>query len=168
MYPIEEKEEEEKKRRKMDWRIMGLDSSMLSALHDMIDMYEEPKTQQPSRAYVRDHKAMNATQADVKEYPNSYVFLVDMPGLKPDQIKVQIEEPNMLVVFGERKHEKEKDEKEGVKFLRMERRLGKFLKTFMLPENANPEAISAVYQDGVLTVTVEKKPLPEPKESQEH
>ncbi|RVX17647.1 17.9 kDa class II heat shock protein [Vitis vinifera] len=97
----------------MDWRIMGLDSSMLSALHDMIDMYEEPKTQQPSRAYVRDHKAMNATQADVKEYPNSYVFLVDMPGLKPDQIKVQIEEPNMLVVFGERKHEKEKDEKEG-------------------------------------------------------
>ena len=82
-----------------------------------------------------------------------------MPGLKPDQI----EEPNMLVVFGERKQpEKEKDEKDGVKYLRMQRRFGKFLKTFMLPENANPEAISAVYWDGVLTVTVEKKPPPEP------
>lgn len=64
---------------------------------------------------------------------------------------------------GERKREKEKDQKDAVKYIRMERRLGKFLKKFVLPENANAEKISAVSQDGVLTVIVEKKPPPEPK-----
>ncbi|RVW52446.1 17.1 kDa class II heat shock protein [Vitis vinifera] len=36
----------------------------------------------PTRTYVRDAKAMAATPADVKEYPNSYAFIIDMPGLK--------------------------------------------------------------------------------------
>ncbi|XWS72405.1 hypothetical protein CRYUN_Cryun02cG0037100 [Craigia yunnanensis] len=82
-----------------------------------------------------------------------------MPGLKQDQVKVQVEEGNLLVVSGERKREKEKDQ--GVKYIKMEGRLGKYLKKFQLPEDT--EKISASYQDGVLTVTVEKKPPPEPK-----
>ncbi|KAJ7966387.1 17.3 kDa class II heat shock protein-like [Quillaja saponaria] len=61
---------------------------------------------------------------------------------------------------GERKREEEKD---GVKYVRMERRVGKFMRKFVLPENANTDAISAVCQDGVLTVTVQKLPPPEPK-----
>lgn len=46
---------------------------------------------------------------------------------------------------------------------RRRRRIGKLMRKFVLPENANTEAISAVCQDGVLTVTVEKLPPPEPK-----
>ncbi|CBI20687.3 unnamed protein product, partial [Vitis vinifera] len=49
------------------------------------------------------------------------------------------------------------------KYVRMERRVGKFMRKFVLPENANTDKISAVCQDGVLTVTVEKLPPPEPK-----
>ncbi|KAF3446082.1 hypothetical protein FNV43_RR11261 [Rhamnella rubrinervis] len=66
-------------------------------------------------------------------------------------------------VSGERKREKRKDRKDEVKYIRMERRLGKSLKKFLLPENANSDNITAVSQDGVLTVTVEKRPPPEPK-----
>ena len=58
---------------------------------------------------------------------------------------------------------KREEEKEGVKYVRMERRVGKFMRKFILPENANLEAIKAVCQDGVLTVTVDKLPPPEPK-----
>lgn len=116
---------------------------------------------EPGRAYVRDARAMAATPADVKEYPNSYVFIIDMPGLKSGDINVQVEEDNVLVISGERKRENE--EKEGVKYVRMERRIGKFMRKFSLPENANMDKISAVSQDGVLTVTVEKLPPPEPK-----
>ena len=145
---------------------------------------------------VRDAQAMIATQADVKEYPDSYVFVIDMPGLKLDGIKVEMEHGNMLLISGERKREEEKEagyvylimewlgkllrkfmreeEKEagseylirgerkreeieaGAKYLRMER-VGKFLRKFQLPENANTDAVSAVYQDGVLTVTVQKR-----------
>ncbi|XP_031094048.1 18.8 kDa class II heat shock protein [Ipomoea triloba] len=148
---------------------MGLESQLLSTLQDMLDFaddHEKPAGSHhnnPSRAYVLDAKAMAATPADVKEYPNSYVFIVDMPGVKAAEIKVQVEDDNVLVVSGERKRKREKDEKDGVKYLRMERRVGKFMRKFVLPENANVEAINAVYKDGVLQVTVEKLPPPEPK-----
>jgi len=42
----------------------------------------------PARSYVRDTKAMASTPVDVKEYPNSYVFIIDMPGLKFNDIEV--------------------------------------------------------------------------------
>ncbi|CAL2233725.1 unnamed protein product [Prunus armeniaca] len=146
----------------MDVRIAGLDSPLFSTLQHIMDFNDEPEKSfnAPTRTYVRDAKAMASTPADVKEYPNSYVFVVDMPGLKSGDIKVQVEDDNVLLISGERKRE---EEKEGAKYVRMERRVGKFMRKFVLPENANVEAISAVCQDGVLTVTVEKLPPPEPK-----
>ncbi|KAJ9550604.1 hypothetical protein OSB04_014649 [Centaurea solstitialis] len=115
----------------------------------------------PTRAYVCDTRAMAATPADVIEYPNSYIFIVDILGLKSSDIKVQVE-ADVLVVSGERKREHEQNAKEGVKYVRMERVIGKFVRKFALPENANVEKISAVCEDGVLTITVEKLPPPEP------
>ncbi|KAH7523855.1 17.1 kDa class II heat shock protein [Ziziphus jujuba] len=149
----------------MDPRGLAVDPwSLMDTIHDILDFSDESAGQShhPSRAYVRDNKAMANTPADVKEDPNAYIFVVDMPGLKSDQIKVQVED-STLVVSGERRREKEKDQKDGVKYIRMERRVGKFLKKFVLPENADIDKISAVSQDGVLTVTVAKKPPPEPK-----
>ncbi|KAF5751124.1 17.1 kDa class II heat shock protein-like [Tripterygium wilfordii] len=136
----------------LDLTGMGIYQCLLEVLHDVIDVSDEQDKSSyhaPMRAYVRDAKAMRATPVDMIEYPNAYVYIVDMPGLKKDHIKSE--------------SEKEKEVKEGIKYIRMERRLGKYLKKFVLPENANPEKISAVYQDGVLTVTVEKKPPPDPR-----
>ena len=145
---------------------LGFNSPLFSILEDMLDFPEdqpEKSRNNPSRAYVRDAKAMAATPADVIEYPNAYVFIVDMPGIKAVEIKVQVEDDGVLVVSGERKRDKEKDNKDGVKYVRMERRVGKFMRKFVLPENANKDAIKAVSHDGVLTVKVEKLPPPEPK-----
>ncbi|KAE9586889.1 17.1 kDa class II heat shock protein [Lupinus albus] len=147
----------------MDLRLLGFDSPLLNTLHQIMDLTEdnaEKNLNAPSRTYVRDAKAMAATPADVKEYPKSFVFVIDMPGLKSGDIKVQVEDENVLLISGERKRE---EEKEGGKYLRMERRVGKFMRKFVLPENANTDSVSAVCQDGVLTVTVEKLPPPEPK-----
>ncbi|KAF8380222.1 hypothetical protein HHK36_027704 [Tetracentron sinense] len=148
----------------MDFKVMSFDSPLLSTLQQMLDASEEAEKSfnAPTRTYVHDAKAMAATPADVKEYPNSYAFIVDMPGLKSEDIKVQVED-NVLVICGERKRVQEEKEGDGVKYLRMERRIGKFMRKFALPENANTDAISAVSQDGVLTVTVQKLPPPEPK-----
>ncbi|KAM1021920.1 hypothetical protein ACFX2J_042751 [Malus domestica] len=146
----------------MDVRIQGLDAPLFSTLQHIIDAADdaEKSFNAPTRTYFRDAKAMASTPADVKEYPTSYVFVVDMPGLKSGDIKVQVEDDNVLLISGERKRE---EEKEGAKYVRMERRVGKFMRKFVLPENANVDAISAVCQDGVLTVTVQKLPPPEPK-----
>ncbi|KAL4563942.1 hypothetical protein LXL04_027991 [Taraxacum kok-saghyz] len=154
----------------MDISLMGFDTPFFRNLHHILDGTDDNTTNNkssnatgPTRAYVRDARAMAATPADVKEYPNSYVFIVDMPGLKSGDIKVQVEDDNVLVISGERKREHDQEEKEGVKYVRMERRIGKFMRKFALPENANMEKISAICQDGVLTVTVEKLPPPVPK-----
>ncbi|KAG6409537.1 hypothetical protein SASPL_127577 [Salvia splendens] len=147
----------------MDLRLMGLDAPLLHTLHQMLNEEDGSDAAKsaggPTRTYVRDAKAMAATPADVKEYPGSYVFVIDMPGLKSGDIKVQVEEDNVLNISGERKREEE----EGAKYVRMERRIGKFMRKFVLPENANTDKISAVCQDGVLTVTVAKLPPPQPK-----
>ncbi|XP_057503459.1 17.3 kDa class II heat shock protein-like [Actinidia eriantha] len=147
----------------MDLRLMGIDSPIFHALHHVLDAAADDKSSSniPSGAYVRDAKAMAATPADVKEYPNSYAFIVDMPGLKSGDIKVQVEEDRVLLISGERKREEEKEA--GAKYVRMERRMGKLMRKFVLPENADTEAVSAVCQDGVLTVTVPKLAPPEPK-----
>ncbi|KAI3997204.1 hypothetical protein MKX01_009048 [Papaver californicum] len=149
----------------MDFKVIGFsDPVFFSGLQDMFDVSDhdaEKSVNLPSRKYVRDAKAMAATPADIKEYPDSYVFVLDMPGLKSEEIGVQLEENNVLVVTGMRQREDEKEKE--VKYVRMERRIGKFMRKFILPENANLDAISAVCVDGVLIITVQKLPPPEPK-----
>ncbi|GMH18092.1 hypothetical protein Nepgr_019933 [Nepenthes gracilis] len=147
----------------MDLRFIGVDSPFLSALHHLLDSTTELEKSQsaPTRAYFQDYKAMATTPADIKEYPNSYVFTVDMPGMKSGDINVQVEDNNVLIISGERKREEE--EKEGIKYLKVERSMGKLMRKFLLPDNANTDSISAVSKDGVLTVTVQKLPPPAPK-----
>ncbi|PKA63347.1 17.9 kDa class II heat shock protein [Apostasia shenzhenica] len=147
----------------MDFRIFGLENPVLSALNHLVEVPEETEKafNAPTRTYVRDARAMASTPADVKELPSAYEFVIDMPGVKSGEIKVQLEDDSTIVISGERRRDEEK-EKDG-KYLRMERRLGKFMRKFSLPENANHEAISAVCRDGVLIVTVQKLPPPEPK-----
>ncbi|XP_074588266.1 17.1 kDa class II heat shock protein-like [Curcuma longa] len=146
----------------MDVRMFNLDGPLFSSLQHLIDTPDEMEKAMgaPSRAYVRDAKAMASTPADVKELPDAYVFVVDMPGLKPADVKVLVEDDRDLVVSGERKRQ---DEEGKARYLRMERRVGKFMRKFALPNNADVEAVSAVYLDGVLTVTVKKVPPAEPK-----
>ncbi|KAL6536240.1 hypothetical protein OROGR_012812 [Orobanche gracilis] len=148
----------------MDIRFLGFDSPIVHTLQNMLvqdDSDNKSSIAAPTRTYVRDASAMAATPADVKEYPNSYLFVIDMPGLKSGDIRVQIEDDKVLLISGERGRNDE--EKDGVRYVRMERRVGKFMRRFALPENANTDKINAVCQDGVLTVTVEKLPPPEPK-----
>lgn len=76
--------------------------------------------------------------------------------MKLEDIKVEVkDDENVVVISGERKREEEVEE--GVKYLRMETRFGKFIRSFVLPHNASMSSISASCRNGVLSVIVLKK-----------
>jgi HSP20 family protein len=96
--------------------------------------------------------AMWAPFIDVFEKADELVVRAELPGLKKEQIKLEIADGE-LTISGERKEEEEKKEK-GV--YRSERRYGSFLRTIPLPEGAKVEKAAATVKEGVLEV---KMPL---------
>ncbi|BBN15463.1 HSP20 family protein [Marchantia polymorpha subsp. ruderalis] len=119
----------------------------------------EKHMSQPQKTYVRDSKAMANTAVDVKDLPNAYQFIADMPGIKSSDVKVELENGNVLKISGVRKRD---DPTPDTKYLKIERSAGEFMRKFTLPEDANKDAITAACQHGILTVTVPKVPPPEP------
>ncbi|XP_078172924.1 16.9 kDa class I heat shock protein 2-like [Carex rostrata] len=96
---------------------------------------------------------------DWKETPEAHVFKADLPGVKKEEVKVEMEEGNVLKISGERSREKEE---KNDKWHHVERSSGKFLRRFRLPENAKVDQVKAAMENGVLTVTVPKEEVKKP------
>ncbi|KID28214.1 Hsp20/alpha crystallin family protein [Prauserella rugosa] len=91
-----------------------------------------------------------APAADVRETDEAYVVEVEVPGVKRDDITVDLAD-NVLTVSGE------VNEREG-RFRRRTRRTGQFRYSVSLPEGIDTEQVGAELADGVLTVNVPKRP----------
>jgi HSP20 family protein len=113
----------------------------------------------PSASGDSETAAFANARIDWKETPEAHVFKADLPGVKKEEVKVEVEDGNVLVISGQRC--KEKEDKND-KWHRVERSSGQFLRRFRLPENAKVDQVKAGLENGVLTVTVpkaeEKKP----------
>ena len=92
-------------------------------------------------------------EVDVFEKDNRLVTRVDLPGMKKEDVKVEVTDGH-LTISGERKTESE-EKKE--KFYRSERQYGSFYRAVPLPEGVKLEDVQATFSDGVLEVSV---PLP--------
>ncbi|CAI9106880.1 OLC1v1006120C1 [Oldenlandia corymbosa var. corymbosa] len=104
--------------------------------------------------------AFVSTRVDWKETPQAHVFKADLPGIKKEEVKVEIEDGNVLQISGERSVEKE-DKNDT--WHRMERSSGKFLRRFRLPEDAKVDQVKAAMENGVLTITVPKAEVKKPE-----
>lgn len=100
-----------------------------------------------------------APTADVIETKDAIIVKAELPGLNEKDITVEIEN-NVLTLRGERKLEKETEEKG---YRRIERAYGTFSRSFTLPPNVDPAKIGAVFNNGLLEVSIPKKEAAKPR-----
>ncbi|MBI4265828.1 MAG: Hsp20/alpha crystallin family protein [Acidobacteria bacterium] len=97
---------------------------------------------------------MWAPDIDVVQKNNELTIKADLPGLKRDEVSVEVTD-NAVCIQGERKRERE-EEREGV--YRSERSYGSFCRVIPLPDGAITEQAKASFRDGVLEITMPAPP----------
>ncbi len=101
-------------------------------------------------------------RVDINEESDRFVIYADLPGLEPEHIEVQMDK-GILTIKGERSSE---STGQSERFARIERRYGSFHRRFALPDSANADGIEARGSNGVLEISIPKKPEPAPRRIQ--
>ena len=96
---------------------------------------------------------------DIHEEAERFVVVADLPGVDSKDIEITADK-GVLTVKGERRSEK-KSAQEG--FASVERASGTFLRRFTLPESADAEQIKATHVNGVLELSIPKRPQEQPR-----
>jgi HSP20 family protein len=96
---------------------------------------------------------------DIREEAERFVVTADVPGVEPKDIEITADK-GVLTVRGERRGE-QKAATEG--YERVERASGTFLRRFTLPESADAESIKATHVNGVLELSIPKRPQEQPR-----
>ncbi len=109
--------------------------------------------------FATSESAAWSPKIDVFERENRLVTRVDLPGVKKEDVSVEVTD-GQLALSGERKHEKE-EKKDN--FYRSEREYGSFYRAVPLPEGVTLEDVKATFSDGVLEVSVPLPAKPEAK-----
>jgi HSP20 family protein len=91
---------------------------------------------------------------DVVREDGHLVVRADLPGIKPEEVKIEVED-DILTVSGEHRESKEEKDKH---YVRRERRYGSFSRSMTLPKGVTAKDIKAETRDGVVEVMI---PLPE-------
>jgi HSP20 family protein len=91
-------------------------------------------------------------EVDVTEDKDRVIVKADLPGMKQEEIAVEVAD-GVLTIKGERKRETETKD---AKTYRVERSYGSFLRSFTLPAGVDAARVNAAYKNGVLEVTLPK------------
>lgn len=97
---------------------------------------------------------------NVVETEKSYDVSIAAPGLKKEDFKIEISK-GVLTICAETETEKEEKKDD---YMRREFNYSSFKRSFWLPENVNPNAIAAGYNEGILTLTLPKKVVEKAKD----
>lgn len=103
----------------------------------------------------------NFMTTDVIELKDGLKLIMDLPGLKKENIKIKLENGYLNVSAASKKESEEKDEKRN--YLRKERYSGQYTRSFYVGKSVKPEDIKARFEDGslILNFPKDKEKLPE-------
>src|SRR5437868_1545130 len=97
---------------------------------------------------------------DIVEDEKEFLVKAELPEVKKEDVHVTVEN-GVLIIYGERKFEKEEKNK---RYHRTERSYGSFTRSFSLPEGADPGKVRAEFKDGLLQVHMPKSEMTKPKQ----
>lgn len=120
---------------------------------DLFDQYLTGSNEEMSQL-------MNVSM-DVAETDQAFEVQVDLPGLNPDDVDIQIDN-NTLTIRGERNDESEEQD-EAKQYHRVERYRGSFARSIVLPNSINEDETAAEFKDGVLKIVIPKSEEAKPK-----
>jgi HSP20 family protein len=120
-------------------------------LRQMMDRLLEDAFVSP-RALVERMGGETAPALDVYEEGDTYVVEARLPGMKPEEVDVSVEQ-GVLTISGESKAEQERTERN---YLVREQRMGRFSRSIRLPMAVDSDACEATYEDGVLRLVLPK------------
>ena len=103
-----------------------------------------------------------APRVDIVEEPDRFAIFADLPGVDPQDVEVLMDK-GILSIRGERRSEM--DSQNG-RYSRIERRYGMFHRRFALPDSADAEGITANGRNGVLEISIPKRPETTPRRIQ--
>lgn len=87
---------------------------------------------------------------DVVRTDNEMTVRADIPGYKPEEVKIEVDD-DILTVSGEHMEQEEHKDEE---YVRRERRYGSFTRSMRLPEHVDAKKIKAMTHDGIVEVTI--------------
>ena len=99
-----------------------------------------------------DYRRTFRPRVDISEDSTAFYLDLELPGIKKNEVKVSVNDERILTVEGN----KQAEVIESQTAVRSERKFGEFSRAFKLPANVDSEAISAKYENGVLTLTLPK------------
>ena len=90
---------------------------------------------------------------DIQETESAYVLDMELPGYDEKNIEIHVDGSNLSISSKQEKEEKE----DKAAYIMRERRLSSFSRSFKLPENADSEAVSAAFKNGILSLQIKKR-----------
>ncbi|WP_266204039.1 Hsp20/alpha crystallin family protein [Pontibacter kalidii] len=126
-------------------RYSGMQENMPNTFSAMLDRFFNESVNSRGFSGFTPH-------VDACETEHGYEIEAALPGVKKEDISIDFQE-GRLTITGERKLEKNEENR---RYHMLETQYGAFSRTFYLPDNVNPDKISAEFRDGILLVNVPK------------
>lgn len=113
-------------------------------------------------AFDFNYKNALAPKVDVSVTDKEYTLQMDLPGLNQENVNIEIN-ANTLTIASKKEETHEEKDKDARKYLIRERRTTSFSRSFTLPDDIDENGTKAVFKNGILTVTLNRKAAPQPK-----
>jgi len=124
-------------------------------VRSMVDRFFSDLSGSGSRSAI-----VTAPNVDITETVGEYRVRAELPGVSKDDVTVELEQ-GLLSIRGEKKSRRDEKAEQGRV---LECSYGAFFRSFALPQDADPDQISAEFHEGILDITIQKNPASKPKQ----